>query len=443
MIYIIFFISILNSVSPPSFFLSQLNKEKLIKKALTMPKGESFFEKYQNFPPTFLPHIIKEKIKESANFFSQKISLPRKEKKILIIGGGPIGMLSALLYRSLGYQITIIEKRASFERIQKIVIDSDNIKNIENQIFILENESFFEFLTHLGIIKKGLRSINSFSFSLPIQLIESILHEFILQFNKKVSSPNKIAYHKGYEYIDSWINSETDHLKVLVLNKASHKKLILNSHIVLGCDGAHSLIRETAQQKLNLYLRKSIHYRPLYIYYVYIKNNNNEIQMFRINGNDFELSSEKEIQDFHKKAWEQIQSEWDKKNKILAVSFYNNPEVTLYIQNNQEKNNTPLFLLGDSLCHGFIGHSFNSTIRTLFDTKENVKQLLKLDNKVIRLQDGFHNLRREFENSIHKHISSKDLIFLGEIDIDKKSLLNKPLTNETQNTHKNQLYTYV
>lgn len=142
---------------------------------------------------------------------------PKEPLSVLIIGGGPAGLATAIESKESGAKVTLIEKRTAYSRIQRLFLSDSSIQLLQKwqvaapkmQIAELEDG------THIGFV-----NINHLEESL-----ESRAQELGIQ---KISGEFKAF--------------KADHIAVILTSE--EQQLDIPYDIIVGADGAHSCVKE-------------------------------------------------------------------------------------------------------------------------------------------------------------------------------------------------------
>lgn len=194
-----------------------------------------------------------------------QMSGPWKNQQVLVIGGGPVGLFTAIaLYRE-GLDVTLLEKRESYQREQIIGLNQASISVIKEYF----GDNNYNLMNKLGILEKrpgwkGLRQNNSDFESVRLQQLEylwSILLEEQEKFifnecrcdkNRCANKPLKIL--RSAQYLSLQEATENG---IYINFQIKDKYLTKKFDFVIGADGANSKsaadfgIRKLSQSGIN------------------------------------------------------------------------------------------------------------------------------------------------------------------------------------------------
>lgn len=145
---------------------------------------------------------------------------------VVIIGGGPAGLATAIEAQQKGAQVTLIEKRSSYSRGQSILLDNSTLELLEKwqitcpQITVLNADSG---------LKSGLVGISD---------LEKSLAERVNELGIKI-------LHGEFKSLK---NGESQ-----AVVATSHGEVCLPYDLLIGADGAHSCVREALNIPLHRY----------------------------------------------------------------------------------------------------------------------------------------------------------------------------------------------
>lgn len=165
---------------------------------------------------------------------SEKASL--KEKEVVVVGGGPLGLITGLLAYKSGKNVKLIERRSEYLR--------DEIMGMDPTFFNFLHKNFPELvgeMLSLGILvpRPGWSDLRvngakdeSF-YSIRIQQLE---HSFSLLYDRiyRLSSNPSPLILRGYSYLNQWRSQSGLH--VLVRGPEGFLKT-LKAYFVIGADG--------------------------------------------------------------------------------------------------------------------------------------------------------------------------------------------------------------
>ncbi len=179
-----------------------------------------------------------------------------KEFDVTIVGLGPAGGTLANLLAMHDFSILILDREKSFYPLPRAVHFDDEIMRVFQTIGITK-----EFLKHT-IINKGTKFVNSkdkviLDWPRPKKITANgwypsyRFHQPDLEkkLRKKLKNYKKVLIEQNSEVIK--IKNSKNHVDITYLNINNHKKYLVRSKYVIGCDGANSITRKQMKTKMD------------------------------------------------------------------------------------------------------------------------------------------------------------------------------------------------
>lgn len=340
-------------------FLKNIHEFRL--KEEKVKRGEIVIQQFHITPPPLFSPLLMDRLFQSAQHFLNNINLSTPfPQTVFIIGGGPIGMISALLYYSLGYNVSVFDKRNSFERIQHIQIKNQLVSFLERKIFLSQKDdiSFFELCRRENIM----RDLSSILSVVSLSVLESLLFKFIDNIRTLSSLPTHLEYQRDHTFQSFQYQPDTHTFDVVFCFQGTFCKKQCN--LLIGCDGAHSRVRKNAQEYYGLYNKELTLHLSFSGYYNYTCFHSHTYLVPYILWGTHSSYHLQKTRDYF---WNRLPSiGFTPMDQVFLLAFYHHPSFVSYLQEDSIPfYNCPLLLFGDALSHGYVGSSFNHAILIL------------------------------------------------------------------------------
>jgi len=165
---------------------------------------------------------------EKFGFSDPKLKVPGEtnETEVLVTGGGPGGLFSALLAYEAGSKVVLIEKRPEYTREQIVNIFEKHMKTLLE--YYPENE-------HLSkIVDKSMGHVTW----VKLKNLEWMLYRILEKI--AVTDPERLKILHRHELVGTTV----DDRKAIVKIGSTGNKLILNPHYIVGADSYNSFVRD-------------------------------------------------------------------------------------------------------------------------------------------------------------------------------------------------------